>query len=200
MDRVTGVPLTGVLASFAANWWLFVVRGVAALVFDVLSIALPSVSLTALAILFGIYAIVDGVGSLASSFRHQDDGGHRALHALEGVVAIVAGVISLLLPQVTALALVVLLGIWAIATGAAEVSAAIRLRREITGEWVLAAVGVLSIATGFAILIWPNAGAVAIAWVIGVYAIVFGLGLIWLGVRLRRLGPAGRVGPATTSP
>jgi uncharacterized membrane protein HdeD (DUF308 family) len=199
MDRTTGVPLSTVVGTFASNWWLFVLRGVAAVVFGVVSLALPGVSLTALAIVFGIYALVDGVGSIVSAFRHRDDGGHRALHALEGIVAIVAGVISLLLPQVTALALVVLLGIWAIATGAAEVSAAIRLRREITGEWLLGATGVVSIATGFLILLWPNAGAVAIAWLIGVYAIVFGIALIWIGVRLRRMLPAPRVAGAPTS-
>jgi uncharacterized membrane protein HdeD (DUF308 family) len=169
---------------------LFVLRGVAAIVFGIIAIVYPDVTITALAIVFGIYAIVDSVGSFASAISHRGaDGWHRAAHALEGVVALVAGVLALVLPDLTALALVVLIGIWAIVSGVVEIMAAIRLRRVIDTEWLLAISGVLSIIAGIVILVWPDAGAVAISWLIGTYAIVFGIVFVWLGFKLRRLGP-----------
>jgi uncharacterized membrane protein HdeD (DUF308 family) len=188
MDETSGVPLTGVIGVFARNWWLFLVRGIAAILFGVLAIVLPGITLTVLAILFGIYALVDSVGSFMSAFQHHEDSGHRVLHAVEGVIALVVGVLAIVLPELTALALVVLIGIWAVATGVAEIAAAIRLRRVITNEWLLGLSGALSILAGAVIFLWPNAGAVAIAWVIGLYAIVFGVVLVWLGARLRSMG------------
>jgi uncharacterized membrane protein HdeD (DUF308 family) len=180
-----------VIAVFARNWWLFLLRGVAAVVFGVLAIVLPGITLTALAILFGVYALVDAVGSFMSAFQHREDAGHRGLHVLEGLVALVVGAIAIIWPGITALALVVLIGIWAVATGIAEIAAAIRLRRVITNEWLLGLSGVLSIVAGVVIFVWPNAGAVAISWVIGIYAIVFGLVLIWFGTRLRSMRSSG---------
>ena len=180
----------GVISMFARNWWLFVLRGVAAIVFGIIAIVYPDVTITALAIVFGIYAIVDSVGSFASAIGHRDaDGWHRAAHALEGVVALVAGVLALVLPDLTALALVVLIGIWAIVSGVVEIMAAIRLRRVIDTEWLLAISGLLSIIAGIVILVWPDAGAVAISWLIGTYAIIFGVVFVWLGFKLRRLRP-----------
>jgi uncharacterized membrane protein HdeD (DUF308 family) len=180
----------GVISMFARNWWLFVLRGVAAIVFGIIAIVYPDVTITALAIVFGIYAIVDSIGSFASAIGHRGaDGWHRAAHALEGVIALVAGVLALVLPDLTALALVVLIGIWAIVSGVVEIMAAIRLRRVIETEWLLGISGLLSIITGIVILVWPDAGAVAISWLIGTFAIVFGVVFVWLGFKLRRLGP-----------
>ena len=190
VDQMTREGPGGVISMFARNWWLFVLRGVAAIVFGIIAIVYPDVTITALAIVFGIYAIVDSVGSFASAIGHRGaDGWHRAAHALEGVVALVAGVLALVLPDLTALALVVLIGIWAIVSGVVEIMAAIRLRRVIDTEWLLGISGVLSIIAGIVILVWPDAGAVAISWLIGTYAIVFGIVFVWLGFKLRRLGP-----------
>lgn len=190
MDVTSGRAVRGPFGVFAEYWWLFLVRGLAAIVFGVLAVALPGITLTALAILFGIYALVDATGSFMSAFQQHEDAGHRALHALEGLVALVIGVLAIVLPEITALALVVLIGAWAIVTGAAEVAAAIRLRRVIANEWLLAAAGVLSIVAGLVIFVWPDAGALAIAWVIGVYAIVFGVVMISLAMRLRSMRPS----------
>jgi uncharacterized membrane protein HdeD (DUF308 family) len=200
MDERPGGPVRDVIGAFARNWWLFLLRGIAAVVFGLLAIVWPGITLTALAILFGIYALVDSAGSFMSAFQHREDAGHRALHVLEGLVALVVGAIAIVWPGITALALVVLIGIWAIATGIAEIAAAIRLRRVITNEWLLGLSGVLSVAAGVVIFVWPNAGAVAISWVIGVYAIVFGAVLIWFGTRLRGMrstAQPGRMPPRT---
>ena len=190
MDQMTHEEPGGVISTFARNWWLFVLRGVAAIVFGIIAIVYPDVTITALAIVFGIYAIVDSIGSFASAIGHRGaDGWHRAAHALEGVVALVAGVLALVLPDLTALALVALIGIWAILSGVVEIMAAIRLRRVIDTEWLLGISGLLSIIAGIVILVWPDAGAVAISWLIGTYAIVFGVVFVWLGFKLRRFGP-----------
>jgi uncharacterized membrane protein HdeD (DUF308 family) len=190
VDQMTHEEPGGVISTFARNWWLFVLRGVAAIVFGIIAIVYPDVTITALAIVFGIYAIVDSIGSFASAIGHRGaDGWHRAAHALEGVVALVAGVLALVLPDLTALALVALIGIWAILSGVVEIMAAIRLRRVIDTEWLLGISGLLSIIAGIVILVWPDAGAVAISWLIGTYAIVFGVVFVWLGFNLRRFGP-----------
>jgi uncharacterized membrane protein HdeD (DUF308 family) len=190
VDQMTHEEPGGAISMFARNWWLFVLRGVAAIVFGIIAIVYPDVTITVLAIVFGIYAIVDSIGSFASAIGHRGaDGWHRAAHALEGVVALVAGVLALVLPDLTALALVVLIGIWAIVSGVVEIMAAIRLRRVIDTEWLLGISGLLSIIAGIVILVWPDAGAVAISWLIGTFAIVFGVVFVWLGLKLRRLGP-----------
>lgn len=194
MDERPGGPVGDVIGVFARNWWLFLLRGIAAVVFGFLAIVWPGITLTALAILFGIYALVDSGGSFMSAFQHREDASHRALHVLEGLVALVVGAIAIVWPGITALALVVLIGIWAIATGIAEIAAAVRLRRVITNEWLLGLSGVLSVAAGVVIFVWPNAGAVAISWVIGVYAIVFGAVLIWFATRLRGMRSTGEPG------
>jgi uncharacterized membrane protein HdeD (DUF308 family) len=191
MDVASGGRVLGPFGAFAQYWWLFLVRGIAAIVFGVLAIALPGITLTALAILFGIYALVDAAGSFMSAFQQHEDAGHRALHAVEGLVALVVGVLAIVLPEITALALVVLIGAWAVVTGIAEVAAAIRLRRLIANEWLLGLSGVLSIVAGLVIFVWPDAGAFAIAWVIGVYAIVSGIVVISLAMRLRGMRSPG---------
>ena len=192
MDQMRHAEPHDVISMFARNWWLFVVRGVAAIVFGIIAIVFPDITITALAVVFGIYAIVDAIGSFASAIGHRGaDGWHRAAHVLEGVVALGAGVLALVLPDLTALALVILIGVWAITSGIVEIAAAVRLRREIDNEWLLGISGLLSIIAGIIILVWPDAGALAISWLIGTYAIVFGIFFVWLGVKLRRLRPTG---------
>jgi uncharacterized membrane protein HdeD (DUF308 family) len=178
------------LSGVMRNWWLFVIRGIAAIVFGILAVVLPDITIRALVILFGAFALVDGVGSLVSASRHRGDARHRMSNVSEGVAGVVIGIISLVFPGITALAVIILIGIWAILTGAAEVAAAIRLRQLIDNEWWLVASGVISILAGIIILARPGAGAFAIAIVIGVYAILFGIVLVALGLRLRRMWQA----------
>jgi uncharacterized membrane protein HdeD (DUF308 family) len=112
--------------------------------------------------------------------------------ALRGVVAVLlgvgAGIIAFVWPDITALALLWLIAFWAILTGILEIVAAIRLRRVLNNEWLLAVAGVLSIIFGLILVIWPGSGAVGLVWLIGIYAIVFGVALVALALRLRSLG------------
>ena len=177
----------GLIEGLSRNWWLFVLRGGAAIAFGVLALVWPDVTVTVLVFLFGIYALIDGVGSLLAAWRHRGDAVHRGHHLGEGLLALLIGVIALVWPGITALALIVLIALWALTTGIVEISAAVRLRRVITNEWWLALSGVLSLLVGILLLVRPGAGALAIAIVIGIYAILFGTVLIVFGLRLRRL-------------
>ena len=174
-------------ASLARNWWAVALRGVAALIFGILTAVWPEISLAALVLLFGIYAIVDGIFNVISAVRERQ--GERRWWALllEGLVSIAAGVFTLVVPGLTALALVYVIAGWAIVTGVLEVAAAAMLRRQVHGEWRLVLSGVLSLILGVMVAIWPGAGALAMVLWIGAYAILFGVLLIALGFRLRRL-------------
>jgi uncharacterized membrane protein HdeD (DUF308 family) len=176
-----------IVEGVSKNWWLFVARGVAAVIFGILALAWPGVTITVLVILFGIYALADGIASLMSAWRHRADPFHRGSHLGEGIIATIIGVVALVWPGATALALVVLVGLWAILTGVIEIVAAVRLRKAINNEWFLGLAGLLSVIVGIILLAIPDAGALAIAIVIGIYALVFGAGLIALGLRLRRV-------------
>lgn len=165
---------------------LLALRGVLALIFGVLALVWPEATVLALALLFGIYAIVDGIGLIASGLDRGGERNRRWLYVLAGLVGIAAGVIALLWPQLTALTLVVLAGAWAIVTGILEIAAAVRLRRELTGEWVIALLGIVSVIAGVIILLRPDVGAVALATVLGVYAIVAGVVLLLAAWRLRK--------------
>ncbi len=168
------------------RWWALVIRGLAAIAFGVLAFWRPSISLFALVIMFGAYAIVDGVFAVVVAIR-----GARVLPGwgwllAEGIVGIGAGVVTFLWPGITAVALLAVIAAWAVLTGIAEVVTAIRLRRHLHGEWMLAATGVLSVAFGAILAMRPLAGALAVTWLIGLYAILFGALLVGLGFRLHR--------------
>jgi uncharacterized membrane protein HdeD (DUF308 family) len=172
----------------ADRWWTLVLRGVAAVIFGVLTFIWPGVSLFALVLLFGAYAIVNGVIDLVLAARKPAGEQRWGSLVFEGIASIVAGVLTLILPGITALALLVVIAVWAIVTGIAQVIAAVRLRKQIRGEWLLALAGVLSIAFGALLVLFPGAGALAVVLWIGAYAIVLGALLIALGVRLRSWG------------
>lgn len=174
------------VSSLAARWWVPVVRGVAAILFGVLAIVAPSISLLALVLSWGAYALVDGAFNVIQATRGARAGRSWGWLLFEGVVSIAAGALTFAYPAMTALALLTVIAVWAVLTGIAEIAAAIRLRRAITGEWMLAASGVLSIAFGVLLLVYPSTGALAILWIIGLYAIAFGLLLIGVGLRLNR--------------
>jgi uncharacterized membrane protein HdeD (DUF308 family) len=167
----------------ARNWWLLVLRGVAAILFGVLAYVVPGITLASLVLLFGAYAIVDGIFTLASSRSR----GQRPLWAivLHGIAGIGAGLVTFFWPGITAVALLITISTWAIITGVLEVVAAIRLRKEIKNEWLLGISGALSVAFGIAMWVWPAASALAMVWLIGAYAIAFGVLLIAVGVRLK---------------
>jgi uncharacterized membrane protein HdeD (DUF308 family) len=164
---------------------LLIVRGIVGVVFGLVAFAWPGITIAALVVIFGVYAIVDGITNLMLGFRRRQSRGRAWAHALQGLIGIAAGVLTFIWPIVTALALVLFIGAWAIVTGVFEIVAAIKLRKEITGEWMLALSGLLSVAFGVLVMAFPGAGAVGIAWVLGAYAMATGVILVALGIRLR---------------
>jgi uncharacterized membrane protein HdeD (DUF308 family) len=170
-------------------WWTVALRGALAVLFGVIALGWPGITVIVLVALFGAYALVDGVIALGQAIvGGRQTIGRRGWLVLEGVVDVIAGVVTFVWPGITALALLLLIAAWAVVTGLLEIVAAIRLREEIKGEWVLALTGAVSVLFGVLLAVRPGAGALAVVWVIGAYAIVFGVSLIALGVRLRRLG------------
>ena len=170
-------------SSLSRNWWILALRGLAAVVFGILAFIWPAVTVTILVLFFGAYALWDGIFALIGAFRTEGD--RRWPLVLEGLVGIAAGLFAFFWPGPAALALLYLIGAWAVITGVFEIIAAIRLRREIEGELLLLISGVLSLLFGVALFIWPAAGALAVIWMIASYAILFGILLIVLGFRLR---------------
>jgi uncharacterized membrane protein HdeD (DUF308 family) len=180
------------LETLARYWWVAAVRGVAAVLFGLLAVIWPEITVTALVLLFGAYAFVDGVLALGSAiFGDRSAMGRRPWLVLEGVVGVLTGIITFVWPGVTTLVLLWLIAAWLLVTGVLEFVAAVRLRREIQGEWLLAISGVLSVVFGLMLVIWPTTGAVAVVWLIGVYALVFGVAMIALALRLRKIHQGG---------
>jgi uncharacterized membrane protein HdeD (DUF308 family) len=174
--------------NLARSWWALLVRGIAALIFGIIALFWPSSAIVALVAVFGAYALVDGIFNLVGAVRAGRAGERWGWLVFEGIVSLLVGILTLFFPAATALALVLYVAAWSLVTGVAEVAAAIRLRKQIQGEWLLALSGVLSIAFGILLFISPLIGAIAIAIWIGAYAVVFGALLIGLSLRLRSWG------------
>jgi uncharacterized membrane protein HdeD (DUF308 family) len=169
----------------ARNWWSLVLRGVVAIIFGILTFAWPGITLAALVLLFGAYALVDGVVNLVGIFHRTQPNERWWVLLLEGLAGIAAGLITFFWPGITALALVFVIAAWAFVTGIFEIAAAIRLRHVITGEWLLALSGIASVILGILFAAIPIVGALTIALMVGIYATVFGVLMVSLGFRLR---------------
>jgi uncharacterized membrane protein HdeD (DUF308 family) len=167
------------------NWWSLVIRGLLAFAVGVIAIGWPGITLAALVLLFGAYALLDGVVSIIGAWRVARAHDRWAGLAVEGIAGIAAAATTVLWPAITAFVLVGIISAWALITGIFEIMAAIRLRREIRGEWLLALSGVLSVLFGLFVFFFPLAGALAIALTIGIYSLAFGVLFIALGFRLR---------------
>jgi uncharacterized membrane protein HdeD (DUF308 family) len=190
--------MTGMLEMAARNWWAFVLRGVVAILFGVMAWIWPGLTLTALVIIFGAYALVDGVFGVVAGIASYGESRRWWAELVMGVAGIIAGILTFLWPDVTALALLYLIAAWALVTGVLEIAAAIELRREIENEWLLAIGGLASIIFGLILIVRPGAGALGLLWLIGAYAVVFGALLIALGLRLRGMrGTSGGTTGAT---
>ena len=175
------------LPLLARNWWAVALRGVVAILFGILAIAVPGVTLGVLILLWGIYAVVDGIFAIVSGVRAARRNERWGVLIVEGVADIIAGVIAVFLPVAAAIAFIYLFAVWAFITGIIELAAAIRLRREIAGEWLLGLTGVLSILLGIYVAVFPGIGLLGLIWAIGVYAIVIGIMMLVLSFRLRRI-------------
>lgn len=177
-----GMAMTAELARW---WWTFILRGVLAILFGVIAFIAPPATIAALVLLFGAWALVDGVFDIVAALQHRTMDRSWWLTIIEGIVGIVAGVLALAFPDIAAASLLLLISAWSIVTGAIEIVLAIRLREQITGELWLAIAGILSIVFGVLLFLFPAAGALTIVWIIGAFAIAFGISMIILGWRLR---------------
>src|SRR5215813_10544201 len=177
------------------NWWAVALRGVVAVLFGIAAFLWPGLTLWMLVALFGAFALVDGIFAVVEAFR-RDVRYERWWGLLfEGVVGILIGVVTFLWPRLTAMGLLYLIAFWAIVTGVFEVITAIRLRHEITGEWMMALVGVLSIVFGLLLIAFPVAGALSVVLMIGAFVFAMGVVMISLAFKLRSLRTPGGVMP-----
>jgi uncharacterized membrane protein HdeD (DUF308 family) len=168
------------------TWWLLVLRGAFALLFGILAFVWPGITLASLVLLFGAYAFVNGILAVVMAVRAPKGRPGVAGTLILGLLSIAVGVLTVFAPGLTALSLVVLIGAWAIVTGAFEIAAGIKLRRIMSGSWALVLSGALSIVFGVLVLLMPAAGALSLVWLIGAYAIVFGILLLTAAIRLKR--------------
>ncbi len=166
-------------------------RGVVAVLFGILAIAWPGITVLALALLFGVYTLLDGITSIVMGIGQGTD---RVYLVTLGILGVVAGVIALVWPRITVVVLLVVIAVWAIFAGIMQIAAAIRLRKVIRNEWVLALSGVVALVLGLLLIVQPAEGAIALVIAIATFAVVWGLTLVVLGFRLRTLANAGRPG------
>lgn len=167
------------------HWWQIAVRGLIALIFGILVLAWPGVSLFIFAIIFGAFAFVDGVLTLVAGVNYKAGAGRRAWLFVRGICGIIVGLVTLFWPAVTEIALILLVGAWALVTGVFELVFAFRSVEGAGTRWLFAVSGILSIILGVLLLVRPIAGMLAVLWAIGAYAVIAGVVLIILGFRLR---------------
>lgn len=176
------------IEAIAGKWWLILVRGLAAIAFGIVCFVWPALSLLVLVFLWGVYALIDGVAAaIWGAWSHWWS------MLLVGAVSVLAGVTALLWPGLTALTLLYLIAAWAVVRGVAEIAAAIRSRQETSNEWLLLLGGAVSILFGILVALFPGAGALSVLWMIGTFAIVFGMVAVVLSLRLRSLQRAMRL-------
>lgn len=176
------------LTFLSKNWWILVLRGVAAIVFGGLTFLAPAVTLGVLVLFWGAYALVDGVFGVIAAVRGPHKDGFPWWMLAMGIVGILAGLYTFMAPAVTALVLLYLIAVVAIVRGVMEIAAAIRLRKEIDNEWWLILAGAVSLLFGIFLFLSPGAGALAVVLYIGIMAIVVGVFEVMLGLKLRRRG------------
>jgi uncharacterized membrane protein HdeD (DUF308 family) len=162
------------------------VRGIIAILFGLIALLWVEFATLALVYIFGVYAIVDGILSVANGWTNRTLNPNWYIVFIQGLAGITAGFVVIFLADFAAFALIYLIAIWALITGILELVTAIRLRREIQNEWALALSGILSIILGIVLIIWPAMGILAVVWAIGVYAILYGLLMLYLAFLIRR--------------
>lgn len=189
------LDMAGTVA-LARWWWTFLVRGLLAIAFGVLAFFAPGLGIAVLVGLFAAWALIDGVTSLVTGIGGRRRDKSWWLEILEGVVSIIAGIIALVFPVLAAEVLVIIIAAWAIVTGIFEIIAAIRLREQIRGEFWLGLAGLASILFGVILLVFPGVGALSLVWLIGSFALVFGVFLVILGWRLRGINEMAKIDAA----
>jgi uncharacterized membrane protein HdeD (DUF308 family) len=177
------------------SWWVLALRGLVAILFGLAALFWPGLILAVLIVLFGAYALVDGILAVIAAFRSSGHGMRRPLLVIEGVIGILFGILALFWPGLTALALLYIIAFWAILSGIARIVMAVMLRREIVNEWSIALSGVLSVILGVVLILLPGAGLLAYTWLVGLLALAVGIALIYYAFRARgqRMSESSRV-------
>jgi uncharacterized membrane protein HdeD (DUF308 family) len=196
--KTPGVTASGVVLFLDPNkmWPVMALRGVLAILFGIVALLWPGITLLGLALLFGAWALLDGISMLGNAFRQgQANGEWRdwVPSLLAGLLGIAAAVVTVLVPVITVLVLTILAGVLLIGVGVAEIVIAVRLRRLIRGEVFLALAGLAGVIAGIVILIWPLSGALVLTLMLGAYALVSGILLLGVAWRLRHLARSGDV-------
>jgi uncharacterized membrane protein HdeD (DUF308 family) len=168
------------------NWWALALRAAAAILLGIVALVSPIVTLATLVTLFGVYAIADGVLAIVAAVRGVRNHDHWGWMFVEGIIGVAAGAVAIVDPAIGALAFTWLVAAWALVTGAFEIAAAVKLRRIMSGEWLLALAGVLSVILGIVVAALPGLGAVLLVTWIGAYAIVYGVVTLALAWRIRQ--------------
>ena len=169
----------------ARNWWVLALRGVAGILFGIGAFVWPGATLAALVLVFGAYVFVDGIFALIAGIGMRRQLSLWWLVVLEGVAGIILGVLTFRSPDTTALVLLTFIAAWSIVTGIFEIATAVRLRKMIANEWLLILSGVVSIIFGALLIAQPSAGAISIVWLLGAYALLFGILTLMLALRVR---------------
>lgn len=168
------------------HWGWVALRGVVAILFGLMAMFMPAITLSALVLVWGAFALVDGVLALMAGVRIRDNGKPLWALIVVGLLGIAAGIVTFLWPGLTALVLLYIIAIWALVAGVFQIIAAVRFRKEIRNEWLLGLSGVVSVLFGGMLIMQPGAGALALVWVIGIYAVFFGILLLVFSFRLRQ--------------
>ena len=169
------------------HWWVPVIRGIAAILFGVIAFVYPGLTVAVLVLLFGAWVLVDGIFRVIGAIGHRASDKEWGFDLIIGIVGIIIGFLTFHAPQITALALIIYIAAWALMIGATEIALAIKLRREIKGEWFLILMGLVSIVFAVMLLWNPAVGAAALIWIMAWYAVILGVLGIIFGFRLRSL-------------
>jgi len=185
--KATGItPKPLLLHALAKNWWLMLLRGIAAIIFGILAFVWPLATGLTLVLFYGAFALVDGIFAIMAAFNGEGGPTSKWWLVVVGVLGILAGLLTFFWPGITALVLVMFIGAWALVRGIFEIIGAIQLRKEIDNEWLLILSGALSVIFGLVVLVMPGAGALALVWLIGAYAIVLGILFVGFAFRLKK--------------
>ncbi|HEU4771092.1 MAG TPA: HdeD family acid-resistance protein [Candidatus Udaeobacter sp.] len=175
------------LETLKRHWWVPVLRGVAAIIFGVIAFTHPLMAAATLVIFFGAWVLVDGIFRIVGAIGHRNSDPDWGFNLIIGILGVIVGLLTFHAPAITALALVIYIAAWALMVGATEIALAIKMRREIKGEWLLILLGLASIIFA-GLLLWnPLAGAAALIWIVAWYAVIMGVLAIVFGFRLRSL-------------
>lgn len=176
----------GMMMTLSGNWWMLLIRGLAAIAFGLLAYFYPGAALAALVLIYGVYALVDGVFAIVAAINQGEHHRPWGFLLFSGIVSIIAGLVTFFYPGITALVLLTIIAAWGIVRGVLEIAAAVQLRRVVPHDWLLALAGILSIVFGVLLIAYPATGLLAVVWLIATYAIIYGILEIALAMRVHR--------------